>query len=241
VILLVFSIPAFTVTPIFGIEQTRVIISEIDDNIFKAALNSTIISTNGTVIGKLEITNPDKIGQVFVLEQKNKEKTNEVGLQTIAPIIAAFAAIGTAIGGTFKFYKEQQARNNLEFSKLLNDFEDKWTNARTDWKNSTQKDFASCYAMCAKRLSVLDSLAFLTESEKIDKKMLEYFKVHFSEGRLYVKWIFDVEHVEKDAWGNFSTYVKKMKPTPSIAPVKFLPVEFHTIYKEKTGNDFKDD
>ena len=76
-IIFLFSIVVLTVPPVFGIEETRIIISEMDDIIFKSALNSTIISTDGKVIDKLEIANPDEIGQVFVLELKNKVQLSD--------------------------------------------------------------------------------------------------------------------------------------------------------------------
>jgi len=160
-------------------------------------------------------------------------------LKIILP--AGGVAIGIIIG-IMKFYLQQKSRHNLEFSKLLTAFEDKWTNARTDWKNNKERyDYDICYGMCSKRLAVLDSLAFLTDKGKIDNTMLEYFKIHSSEGLLYLKWIGDIEPSETKAWPSFSKYTDNLKPKPKAASVNLLPSEFHLIYSWRTTNDFTDD
>ena len=198
----------------------------------------------------------DKINILISKLKHNMDKIIIV-IVTIASSILVFSVLlqlslepktvlatgGVAIGaiiGIMKFYLQQKSRHNLEFSKLLNEFEDKWTNARTNWKSDpNKKDLDSCYAMCAKRLSVLDSLAFLTDSNKIDKDMMKYFTVHFSEGMLYLKWTGDIEPLEKNTWKHFSTYVKNTKPKTEMASEKLLPEEFHDVYREKTKNEFK--
>jgi len=242
VISFLFFISVFTILPVFGSEDIRVIISEIDDEIFKLALNSTIISTDGKVIGKLEIANAEEIGQIFVLEQKNKKKgLNEIGLDTWIALggfgIVAGSLIFTILRGT----KQQKTHDDLEFSKLLNHFEDKWTNARLDWKNNKDGTYDNCYAMCSKRLSLLDSIAFLTDSKKIDHHMITFFKVYFREGMLYEILIGSIAKEEKGTWRHFSKYVYDNKMTPES--VSLLPETFVTNFKKwsKKDRDFTND
>ncbi len=92
--MLLFS--GFSIFTASGIEETRIIISEVDDEIFTAALDSTIISTNGSVIGKLEIAKSENIGQVFVLESKKDSyslfRNQEIIVVPIITTIGSFVA-----------------------------------------------------------------------------------------------------------------------------------------------------
>ncbi len=58
VISFLFFISVFTISPVWGLED-RIIISEIDGNLFSAMINSTIIMVNGNAIQKFESINPD--------------------------------------------------------------------------------------------------------------------------------------------------------------------------------------
>ena len=236
IFLIIFS--TTTILPVLGVDETRIIISEIDDEIFKAALNSKIISTDGKVIGQLEIANPDEIGQVFVLEQKNKEKNlDEIELDTWISLGSLAAVSISLFVSIWRGTNQQKTHDKLEFSKLLNDFEHKWTEARLDWKNDDdgKTDYDNCYAMCSKRLSLLDSIAFLTTKEKIDSDMLSYFAVHFTEGMLYEIWISGIEENEKGTWKHFSQYVYDNDKKP--ASVKLLPKTFSTVFTNQNKNN----
>jgi len=109
VIAIIFFISSLIVTilPVFAVEETRVIISEIDDKIFKAAMNSTIISTNGSIIGKLEIKNPEEIGHVFILEEKNAKNSMMIDQTTMSIILAISTAVLAAVGVTSLIYNRK--------------------------------------------------------------------------------------------------------------------------------------
>ncbi len=249
-----FFISVFTISPAWSLED-RIIISEIDGNLFSALINSTIIMVNGNAIQKIESQNPEQIGKIFIFEEKQKDSSESL-LNTIATIsVIVGAALGFIIGG-IKFYKQRSSSQNLEFSKSLIEFENKWVSARTDWKNTIIQENISdrsiinnCIALCAKRLSVLDSLAFLSFNEKIDGTMLEYFQFHFREGMLYEKWMKEMESFEatkkrrktsnEPSFPQFSKYIENNDDI-DYAPIESLDVEFLEIYKKESGGtEFK--
>jgi len=144
----------------------------------------------------------------------------------------------------------------IEFSKSLIDFEKQWSNARTSWQDkipdeikeeNKQTVLNTCTAMCSKRLSVLDSLAFLSMSEKIDEKMLEFFQFHFTEGLLYDNWLNQIEvyQAEQEAlipssdssYPHFTLYTE-YNDNIEIASLENLDPEFKKVFQLVTGRSF---
>lgn len=96
-----------SILPVFAADDIKVIISEIDDKMFKAALNSTIISTNGSIIGKLEIKNPEEIGSVFILTEKKEMNSLIIDQTTMSIILATSTAVLAIVGVTSLIYNKK--------------------------------------------------------------------------------------------------------------------------------------
>ena len=253
-VLFLFFIPVFMILPVFGSEETNIIISEVDDEIFKTAVNATIISTDGITVN---VANPDEVGQVFVLEQKNKGNDFwDMDLPTWISMIGLVVALVIGIFNINKFIIQRQDSLDLDFSKTLIDFEKQWSDARTSWKddipntiNEENKHTVlnTCTAMCSKRLSVLDSLAFLSMSEKIDEKMLEFFYFHFTEGLLYDNWLNQIEVYQAEqkkltpsgdsSYPHFTQYTED-NDNIEMASLENLDPEFTEVFCLVTGKSF---
>jgi len=244
VISFLFFISVFTISPAWSLED-RIIISEIDGNLFSALINSTIIMVNGNAIQKIESQNPEQIGKIFIFEEKNKGTDFwEIDLPTIVGIASVIVAGIGLYFGSKRFLVQRDDSLKIEFSKSLINFENQWTSARTDWKNIIPASYNTCFAMCAKRLSVLDSLAFLSTSKKIDEKMLKFFEFHFKEGMLYEKWSSEIEAYyaiqdnrepsKESSWPHFTQYVNEKNV--EIASLDNLDREFFKIYRTETND-----
>jgi len=175
-------------------------------------------------------------------------------LTLIFGIISGVIAIFGAIFGAKKYFQQRQDSLDLEFSKTLIDFEKQWSNARTSWKDKIPEEIKdenkqtvlnTCIALCSKRLSVLDSLAFLSMSKKIDERMLEFFHFHFTEGLLYDNWLNQIDderanptQLRDPSYPHFTLYVEDHNNI-EIASIENLDDEFLKVFQLITGREFR--
>ena len=108
-------------------------------------------------------------------------------------------AFGTLIGLAITIYQGTQTQKHakdsldedlkLRFAKLLGGFEKDLQlvldEERKLTKRSTVED---CHRITSDYLNILDRIAYLKKSEKIDDEMINYFNYFFSYGLRYMWW-----------------------------------------------------